>query len=219
MIQKAIATVLTSILFISATSAVTTVPDSEPVTYETTSCNTVAVIESENPEQPLAPIKYEEVAHLIETEPVETAVVEETTCDNFTVENVPTAEPYYSTYNVTEQELEELAILVYLEAGAEPYECKVRVAEVIFNRLESRAFPNTLTEVIYQKNQFTPAKLIHCSTTTDEIREIVNNIYLNGSTLDRDILFFRAWYYHQWQGAVDEFYIGDTYFSSSAWCS
>ncbi len=51
-----------------------------------------------------------------------------------------------------------LANLIYCEAGGEPYEGQVAVGAVVINRLLSSKFPNTITGVIYQKNQFSPVK-------------------------------------------------------------
>ncbi len=42
------------------------------------------------------------------------------------------------------------------EAEGEPYEGKVAVANVVLNRLRSANFPDTITDVIYQKHQFSP---------------------------------------------------------------
>lgn len=50
-----------------------------------------------------------------------------------------------------------LANLIYCEAGGEPYEGQVAVGAVVMNRVMSGAFPNTISGVIYQKNQFEPA--------------------------------------------------------------
>ncbi|WP_279387719.1 cell wall hydrolase [Xylanivirga thermophila] len=41
------------------------------------------------------------------------------------------------------------------EARGESYKGKVSVGAVMINRIESPLFPNTLTEVVYQKNAFT----------------------------------------------------------------
>ena len=38
----------------------------------------------------------------------------------------------------------------------EGLECKIRVAQVILHRVEDEKFPDTVNEVIFQKNQFTP---------------------------------------------------------------
>lgn len=54
-------------------------------------------------------------------------------------------------------ELELLAQLVEAEAGNQPFEGKCLVVDTILNRVESPDYPNTITEVIFQKNpiQFT----------------------------------------------------------------
>ncbi len=49
-----------------------------------------------------------------------------------------------------------LACLVHMEAGAEPYEGKLAVANVVLNRLKC-GYGNTISEVIYAKGQFTGA--------------------------------------------------------------
>jgi spore germination cell wall hydrolase CwlJ-like protein len=50
-----------------------------------------------------------------------------------------------------------IACQVYVEAGAEPYDGMVGVANVIINRVLSDQFPNTVSGVIYQSGQFPPA--------------------------------------------------------------
>ena len=47
-----------------------------------------------------------------------------------------------------------LARLINGEARGEPYEGKVAVGAVVLNRVKSSEFPNTISGVIYQKNQF-----------------------------------------------------------------
>lgn len=50
-----------------------------------------------------------------------------------------------------------LAALIYCEAGNQSYEGMVAVGAVVMNRVNSDSFPNTVSEVIYQGGQFTPA--------------------------------------------------------------
>lgn len=50
-----------------------------------------------------------------------------------------------------------LAALIYCEAGAEPYEGQLAVGAVVVNRVQSSAYPDTISGVIYQKGQFGPA--------------------------------------------------------------
>lgn len=59
------------------------------------------------------------------------------------------------TSSLSETEIYLLAKMIYAEARGESYKGQVAVGAVIMNRIESDQFPNTLTEVLYQKNQFT----------------------------------------------------------------
>lgn len=51
-----------------------------------------------------------------------------------------------------------LAVLIYCEAGGEPYEGQVAVGSVVINRVLSSVYPNTVSGVIYQDWQFSPVK-------------------------------------------------------------
>lgn len=64
------------------------------------------------------------------------------------------ANPSEITAKVRERQLECLARNIYYEAGNEPFEGKVAVAQVTLNRVESDLFPNDVCKVIYQKNVF-----------------------------------------------------------------
>lgn len=50
-----------------------------------------------------------------------------------------------------------LANLIYCEAGGEPYEGQLAVGAVVLNRVMSSVFPDTVSGVIYQRSQFSPA--------------------------------------------------------------
>lgn len=63
-----------------------------------------------------------------------------------------------NTNSYTKAELRLLSALIFCEAGSEPYAGKVAVGVVTVNRKKSKQFPNTLKGVIYQKNQYTPAR-------------------------------------------------------------
>lgn len=58
------------------------------------------------------------------------------------------------TAKVRERQLTCLARNIYYEAGSEPFEGKVAVAQVTLNRMESGKFPDDICKVIYQKNVF-----------------------------------------------------------------
>lgn len=65
---------------------------------------------------------------------------------------VEVAESSQITLAVRERQLGCLAKNIYHEAGSEPFEGKVAVAQVTMNRTQSGQFPNDVCKTIYQKN-------------------------------------------------------------------
>jgi spore germination cell wall hydrolase CwlJ-like protein len=70
--------------------------------------------------------------------------------------NVIKSNSYAKTESIEsiEKNLTCLALNIYREAGHEPFEGKVAVAQVTLNRTQHPSFPNTVCEVVYQKNSF-----------------------------------------------------------------
>lgn len=62
------------------------------------------------------------------------------------------------TAAISAEELKLLANIIYCEAGSESYVGKVAVGNVIMNRVKSALQPNTITEVVYAKGQFSPVR-------------------------------------------------------------
>ena len=56
------------------------------------------------------------------------------------------------TAQIRQTQLDCLARNIYHEAGSEPFEGKVAVAQVTINRTESGNFPSDICKVVYQKN-------------------------------------------------------------------
>lgn len=56
------------------------------------------------------------------------------------------------TAEMRQNQLECLARNIYHEAGYEPFEGKVAIAQVVINRTESGRFPTDICKVVYQKN-------------------------------------------------------------------
>lgn len=73
-----------------------------------------------------------------------------------------TAEAVVST---DESDLTLLAALIYCEAGGESYTGQVAVGCVVMNRVRSSYYPNTVSGVIYQSNQFSPVASGRLATT------------------------------------------------------
>lgn len=73
-------------------------------------------------------------------------------------EEAPEAPEPESRYGpITGEEREILARVVYLEARGECAEGRQAVAEVVLNRVQSDAFPDTVAEVVFQPGQFSTA--------------------------------------------------------------
>ena len=91
-------------------------------------------------------------------------------------------------------EVELLAALIYCEAGGESYAGQVAVGSVVVNRVNSTYFPNSITDVIYQSGQFTPAAsgklalVLENGLTTDSCRNAANQVI--GGSVSGNWLFF-----------------------------
>lgn len=110
-------------------------------------------------------IEAEQAAQEAETEVQETEAATqpqqpETTV--YTAPEQPSTEPPTTkrenpVTNVSYDDAYLLACLVACEAGNQPYEGKLAVANVVLNRVASSIFPNSIKGVIYQSGQFGPA--------------------------------------------------------------
>lgn len=113
---------------------------------------------------------------------------------------------------LTEDEIHDLATLVFLEAGGESYECQKAVASVIINRVTTSG--KSLYDIIYEKNQFTPAYLIECKEPTESTMNAVIEVCTNGPTIPEYVTYFRADYYHNFSEYIEDYInIDSTYFS------
>ena len=114
-------------------------------------------------------------------------------------EETPTKANRYSELEITEEDKELLARIVYLEARGQSFSGQRAVAEVVLNRVLDSRFPDTVYEVLYAPGQFTPAKSIASTTPTETQYEVVdcvidetpitteNTIYFATSALTKNI--------------------------------
>ncbi len=100
--------------------------------------------------------------------------------------------------NLSEDEIDLLERLVKCEAGGEPFETKVVVCVVIFNRMYDSNFKSSLNEVIYEKGQFSPAieGTIETAVPTEDCKFAVKiALSLTYSEINEDygsdLMFFR----------------------------
>ena len=113
-------------------------------------------------------------------------VVQETAIEQETHEN---------RWNITltPEETELLARIVWLESQGEPVEGQQAVVEVVFNRMRSEVYPDTLYEVLSQKNpvQFCSFKNRNRANPTQKEYESIKQV-LDGKTrlLRDDTMYF-----------------------------
>jgi spore germination cell wall hydrolase CwlJ-like protein len=114
-----------------------------------------------------------------------------------------------------EKELNCLAINIYREAGYEPFEGKVAVAQVTMNRVASPDFPNDVCGVVYQKTTATRTVCQfswYCDSkhrtrpvgqkAYDESYEVAKKVLLENFRLDvlKTALYYHADYVNpQWR--------------------
>lgn len=76
---------------------------------------------------------------------------------------------FYTDFaDLTDEERGLLAMVVYRECRGQERNGQKAVVEVILNRVRNPEFPNTIKEVVYQKNQFACAEAL----TTRSIKEL-----------------------------------------------
>jgi spore germination cell wall hydrolase CwlJ-like protein len=121
---------------------------------------------------------------------------------------------YYSqdvvSIKTREQQLDCLAINIYREAGYEPFEGKVAVAQVTLNRVQAGVFGKDVCGVVYQKNVVMERVVCqfswYCDSTHknrpvnkeayNESYEVAKKVLLEGFRLSvlKDALYYHATY-------------------------
>lgn len=113
---------------------------------------------------------------------------------------------------LSQDEIDLISRVVMAEAEDEPFEGKIYVIDTILNRVDSKHFPNTVHDVIYQRGQFTSmwnGRFNRCSNNSqldDTIKE--ENINRKNS----DIIFFTADHYGE--NGKPAFRVGNHYFAT-----
>lgn len=113
---------------------------------------------------------------------------------------------------LTEEEIDLIALLTMAEAEGECEEGQRLVIDVVLNRVDNPHFPDTVHEVVYQKNQFSGmyGERIKRCYVMDELVELVRDEL--ESRTNHEVVFFRTNHYHSY--GVPMFQVGAHYFSS-----
>lgn len=170
--------------------------------------NTLAKKVSHTPEMPNLVIKTISALFMIVSLILCSIILFWTVRDKFEKIEQPTSTAI--TAKMRERQLECLAKNIYHEAGNEPFEGKVAVAQVTLNRVESGKFPDDICKVIYQKNVFYEKVVCqfswYCDRAAlirpihkgnyDESMEAAKKVLLEGFRLPgiKDALFYHADY-------------------------
>lgn len=89
-----------------------------------------------------------------------------------------------------------IAQVVQEEAKGTDVEARAAVANIIYNRLNSSKFPNSVEGVLFQKNQFTVTRneeKLRAVMPISKTVEAVNQIFIGGDMiLPDDVLYFRS---------------------------
>lgn len=98
-------------------------------------------------------------------------------------------EPRYGI-ELTWEQIQLIAKVVWVEARGESKEGQQAVAEVILNRLTSEKFPDTLKDVIYAENQFRSAKFLDKAEPYQLQYEAIENALYGPYILPEDVYYF-----------------------------
>ena len=127
---------------------------------------------------------------------------------NISVETVTTTQPI----EISSDDIDLIALVTMAEAEGESEDGKRLVIDTILNRVEHAHYPDKVSEVVYQPNQFTSmwnGRVERCSIT-DEIRELVKEELQERK--DHEVIFFTAGEYGRY--GTPMFQVGNHYFSS-----
>ena len=116
------------------------------------------------------------------------------------------------TYSLSDEEIDLLALVTMAEAEGECEEGQRLVIDTVLNRVDHEYWPNTVTEVIYQPNQFTSmwsSRVDRC-----EVQEYFRGLVIEEleSRTNYDVVFFRAGKYSAYGTPL--FQVENHYFSS-----
>ena len=110
-------------------------------------------------------------------------------------EPVDTIVPRYADLSISDDDIEEMARIVWLESRGEPAEGQQAVAEVILNRVINTAFPDSVHEVIHQGEessvpQFSTVYDLDIAQPTEAQYEAIDAAMYGPSVLPTDVVFF-----------------------------
>lgn len=92
----------------------------------------------------------------------------------------------------TDEDLLWMARIIYAEAGGESLQCQIAIGTTVLNRVESDLFPDTIYDVIFAPNQFSPVKSGTIYNTPSAASYEAARRCLEGERSDTRILYFQT---------------------------
>lgn len=99
----------------------------------------------------------------------------------------------YPDLELTQDDIELLARMIWVEAQGEPEEGQQAVAEVVLNRLAADNFQDTLKGVIYAEGQFRSTAFLEDAEPTQTQYEAVEQALNGPYVLPKDVVFFATY--------------------------
>ena len=123
-------------------------------------------------------------------------------------------EPEELSYSLTDEEIDMIAQITMAEAGNQCELGQRLVIDTVLNRVDHENFPDTIYDVIHQKNQFSPisdGNYARCYPREDLVELVKEELLERTNT---DVIFFRTTRYSDYGEPL--FKVGDHYFSKYA---
>lgn len=122
--------------------------------------------------------------------------------------------PYYKQCGLSEEDFEFFARVVAAEDNGNhknDYDNQVAIAQVVWNRVDSPNWPNTVRKVLTEHGQFATVRNGNCHTkTNDNCRKAIVDAYLNRPHPANIIYFRSGYFFHNLKKYMQ---ISDNYFS------
>lgn len=144
---------------------------------------------------------------------VELISAAEYTAETLSAETTEPLTSRYAAVEITDEDVYTLACLAYHEARGEPLEGQIAVIEVVLNRCISDEFPDTVSEVVFQKYgdvwQFSPAPYLYTAEPgKEQYKAVYTALEERGYILTEETVYFSTSPYNDSISAV----IGNHYF-------
>ena len=118
------------------------------------------------------------------------------------------SESPYTGLDISESDKIMIAKVIWQEARGEPYEGQKAVAEVILNRVLYGYWGDSVTDVVYARNQFSKPGSSYTEEQIRAVEDVLRGELALGNT---EVMYFRTGRYHSGRTAYIQ--IGAHYFS------